>query len=328
MTQEAIVEVVAPVVEAPVVEPKADRGDSFALPPEVAVTTEPEVVVEPPVIPPDPLKDPEAKVDEKKDEERPRGPDGKFLPEAPVKATLTIPKARFDEVNTKARTRIAALEGQIKDLEGRLSKDATADSAALATEIETKTDEYGKFLADGELDKARDVMKEILAANRRISAIESAELANAHGREANNVQTITELVDLYKANYPVFDDAHADYSQEQVDFVAGLQDRFERTGSSPAEALREAVELAVAKFGLDSEPAAAPAAKGKIEAERKAGAVKAATDAANRQAPELKTGLDSDKSGLTTAKPSSMSYDAFSKLTADEKSKLRGDIVT
>lgn len=335
MTQE-IEAVVTPAAEPVVVETKVDRGDDYTPPVEVEVKAPAPAPVIEPEVPANPLAEGEVKPAEVKDdakvkegeEERPRDADGKFLPKPPV----MIPKARFDEVNTKARAKVAELTGRIKDLESRLSPAGQApDVAALNVTIEAKTAEYGKLIADGELDQANAVMRDILAANRQISAAESAVLTSAHGVETQNVQTITELVDLYKGNYPVFDDKAADYNQDMVNFVADLQDRFERTGSSSAEALREAVELAVAKFSLDvaPEPAVDPAvaAKDKVVQDRKSAATKASAAAAALQSPDMKTGLDSDKAGMQNVTPSTLTFQEFSALPESTLKRLRGDLL-
>lgn len=335
--------------DLPAYDAAADRGDAYAptegAPAEVELTAaelavvgkEPEVkaevadkgdeakaqVAEPKAEEPKEAKADEEKGDEEKKDEKPRDEKtGKF-----------IPKARFDEVNKKAKARVAELERQNADLRARIGmvNGEPPDLKALETDLETKSEEYGKLLADGDLAKAKDVMREINRLNRQIASAEVLAITGAHVQESQNVQSLSDLVDLYKAEYPVFDDQSEAYSQDYVDYVANLQGRFEQTGSSPAEALREAVELAIAKFGLDtSAPPADPAPpkpdKGK---ERKAEETAKNVKAANAQAPVLdKIGADSDKTGLARVDVNQLSYEQFCALSDSQLARLRGDLVS
>jgi hypothetical protein len=298
-------------------EKPADKGD---------VVTEPAKGVEPvkeaaKEEAKEPAKEP-AKVEEPLRDEK-----GKF-----------IPKARFDEVNNKAKAKVALLEAENKALRDRIGVvDGKApDTAALEAELDAKSAAYSKFVADGQLDDANAAMKEINRINRQIGNIEATRISGEHQEESANVDVLTELVGLYKDAYPVFDDANTEvYKQEYVDFVASLQGRFEMTGSSPAEALREAVELAVAKFGLDPAPAAAdpaaPATPAKTKAdERKESGVDAALKAAAAQPPSTaKVGEDSDKAGMTKISIEQISdYKTFESLAKSESTlkRLRGDL--
>jgi hypothetical protein len=318
-------------------DPKADRGDSFELVAEkveVDLTAEelkavtgkdPEPATEPATEPAEKTAEAVATPDkdgvtqpDKEADEKPRDKDGKF-----------IPKARFDEVNNKAKQKVAKLEGEIADLKNRLAPAEGSDAAALEATLDGLTEQYGQLIADGDLAKAKDVMKEINSTNRRMALIEATTLSSAHAAESRNVDALGELVELYKAEYPVFDDARGDlYKQDMVDFVAKLQGRFEATGSSSAEALREAVELTVAKFGLDAAPSATIAElKPNKGADRKAAATAAAVKAAGAQPPVIgdKVGIDSDKMGMTRIDVNTLDFEQFDKLPETTIKRLRGD---
>jgi len=327
-------EVAAAVAAAPVVttpdlppaDPKADRGDTIEAPAPVTVElTADEVKLigkEPPAAD---TKAGEAAVTTEVTEqvaegEKPRDKEGKF-----------IPKARFDEVNNRARAKVKDLEGQIAQLTARLAPaEGQADTAALEKILDERTEEYGALVADGDLVKAKAVMQEINRANRALALIEATTLSGAHAAESKNVDALGELVELYKSEYPMFDDAQTDvYQQETVDYVAKLQGRFEATGSSPAEALREAVELTVAKFGLEPKSSAGvvdltPAIT-KAD-ERKAAAVTKTLAAQKAGAPDLsKAGIDSDKVGMSKINMNDIDYDQFDKLPIESLKRLRGD---
>lgn len=320
-------------------EQKTARGDFYTPPAEPGSEPKAEEVVENPMkdepAKDEPAKDEPAKgepaKDDKKDEpegekdDRPRDANGKFLP-------VMIPKARFDEVRRKSNDTITALKQRIQDLETRHAPEGgkAPDVKTLEADVVTKTGEYTKLVADGELDKANVVMTDILALNRRIGSLEASELASKYSREQQNVNAIHDLVDLFKAEYPVFDDKSDVYNQDYVDYVAGLQDRFERTGSSPAEALQEAVELAITKFGLvgaSDTPETPEDPKAKAEGERTKEARKTAAKVAAAQPPALQGGLDSDKAGKSKFRLEDLSYEQIDKLMNDETAwkALRGD---
>jgi hypothetical protein len=246
------------------------------------------------------------------------------------KPPITIPKARFDEVNNKARARIAALEAANQALRERVVATGTPpDMAVVEAALDAKSDEYGKLVAEGELDKAKLVMQEINKLNRRIALAESSAISNSTAQESRHMDSLETLVGMYKEIFPVFDDANKDtYRQEYVDYVARLQGGFEAAGQSPAEALREAVEVAVTKFGL-----AAEVEPDKVEdkkdkgADRKAAAIDKALKASGAQpAPLGKVGTDSDKLGMTKIDIDSLTMEEFMAMPESTIKRLRGDL--
>jgi hypothetical protein len=333
----------APIAGMPDFDPKADRGSEFVA--EGAAKTvelsadELKAIGKAPVEE-TPVKTPAEKKEDKKDEkEGAKEPveakkEGEEEPARNEKGQF-IPKARFDEVNNKAKAKVATLEAEKKALEARLGLvDGKLPSTdALEAELVTRSAEYSKQVADGDLDAANATMASINKLNRTIGNIEAAAISGQHSAETQNIQTLGELVDLYKDTYPQFDDANTEhYNQVYVDFVANLQGRFELTGSSPAEALREAVELAVAKFGLDPVPEAVPAAAAAPDkgVARKETAVEKALKAAGGQPPATgKVGENSDATGLSAISIEQLSdFETFDALAKNESTlkRLRGDI--
>lgn len=318
-------------------DPKADRGDNFSPTEEKLEVELSQAEIEAVTGKKEPAKEPDKEGAEKTaegvttpdkdgvkqpDKEPARDDKGKF-----------IPKARFDEVNNKAKAKVAALENELSQLRARLAPAGDApDVAALTASLDAKTEEYGQLLADGNLADAKTVMAEINRLNRTIVMVETSALTTEHTTESKNVDALGGLVELYKQAYPVFDDAQPEvYQQEMVDFVANLQGRFELTGSQPAEALREAVELAVAKFGLDAAPSPEPQVPGtpapnKGEA-RKTGAVDKALAAAKGQPPVLGKGVgeDSDKAGMSKIDINQLDFEQFNRLPEQTLKRLRGD---
>ncbi len=294
----------------------ADRGDTLTQPEPAKEEAKTEAA----------KTDEEPAKEEAKTDDKPRDKEGKF-----------IPKARFDEVNNRAKVKVAELEAKIKKLEGAQAPSAPADVKVLEDSLDTKSAEYSQLLADGDLPAANLVMREINKINRQLGVIEATALSTAHSQEVQHVQTLEDLVGIYKENYPQFDDANKDhYSQDIVDYVAKLQGGFELSGLSPADSLREAVEAAVAKFQLDQpapaaakeEEAPAEPAKPDKAAERKTAAVDKALEASKAQPAALsKVGTDSDKVGMSKIDVSVLSYDQFQALPESTLARLRGDNV-
>lgn len=316
-----------PIEETVVIPTPEDRGDVVTAPEPVKVELTDEDLAKIGRAPEkseaaEPGKDektPEAKAEEKVEEK------------AEKKPPLMIPKARFDEVNKRARARVAELEARLKSMEERAAAAGTPpDTAALETELSTKSSEYGTLVAEGKLDEAAVLMNEINKINRKIGLVEAAALANTHTKEAKHMDSLESLVSMYQEAFPVFDEAAPEYNQDYVNYVAKLQGGFEGAGMSPAEALREAVEVAVAKFALLSpdEPAVEKTPAADKGAERKTAAIDKALKAAGAQPPGLsRVGADSDKAGMTKIDINDLDMDAFMALPESTLKRLRGDLV-
>lgn len=326
--------------DLPEFDPKADRGDNFVPEgeekQEVELTAEElEVVKGKPAEKAEEEKKNEDEAvakgekkeeveEEKKPEERARDAKGKF-----------IPKSRFDEVNNRAKAKVAALEATIDQLKQRLAPlegEAPSDLEALEKTLEEKGKEYAALLVDGKLDEANATFKEINRLNRQIAMIETSALTSSHAQESHHVDALGQMIEMYKEAYPVFNEDQKDvYDQDLVNYVADLQARFEATGMAPAAALRESVEICVARFGLVTadEVEAAPATPAKTAADaRKSAGVKKAVEAAAKQPPALhKTGMDSDKAGMSKIDVLSLTQEEFARLPESTLARLRGDFL-
>jgi hypothetical protein len=313
---------------------KVDRGDDFKPTEEVEVDVPAPKAAEKKDESKDESKD-EAKKDEvkdeakkdevkdeaKKDDEPARDPDtGKF-----------IPKARFDDAVKKLRARNEALAEQLRE---QAEKNKPAEGVTvLEAKLDAKSEEYGQLLADGKLVEAKAVMRDINALNREIARIEIVPVTQQQSAALTMAEQVTQLVDLYKSEYPVFDETSKEhFDQEIVTWVAQRQGLFEAAGMTAARALQEAADDAIARFALKglSGAASAPKKPGKTEkeADRTAKGVEKALDVAKKQPATLSdVGTDSDKAGLTKIKVSELSYDDFDKLPESTRKRLRGDLL-
>jgi hypothetical protein len=322
---EAAINDTTPVAE-PTGDPKAARGDFVEAPPKKEPSAAAEALQDASVE----LADEAAKAegDDKKDEvkEPARDEDGKF---APKKEKILIPKSRFDELNTKRKAEIEAAERRIAELETQLGvREGEQDISELEKTLKGKNREYARLLADGELDKADNVMDEINTINRRIVMLEVVPLTTKAAAQTHQANTLERLVEHYKSEFPIFDETSGEFNQEMVTWVAHRQGKFERSGDSPAEALRQAVEDAVAHFDLlDRTPPEPTKSKKEVtEGDRKTKAVTRAVDAANKQPARIdKQGQDSDKQGLSNIDVDSLSLSDLGKLPESTLKRLRGD---
>lgn len=291
---------------------KPDRGDEYTPAPVEPVLVETEA------------KPAEAKPEEpaKPTEEPARDP----------KTGQWIPKSRFDEVNRKLRAQIDAAQERVQTLEQQLAAAANGDAGALETQLDAKTDEYNRQLADGELDKAKATMREINKLNRQLMMIEVAPLTTQTVARETNATTLGQLVDFYKTEFPQWDETHPEsFKQDQVAWIAEMQGVFEQAGRSPAAALQQAVELAIDRFRLTPASAAgetAPPVKIDPAQARKKDGLEAAVAAAARQPPSLRDmGTDSDKQGMSKIDVTTLDYNDFTKLPESTLKRLRGDLM-
>jgi hypothetical protein len=168
--------------------------------------------------------------------------------------------------------------------------------------------------------------------NRQIARLETLPVAQEHVAATAMADRLGAIVDLYKAEYPVFDEESDVFDQDVVNWVARQQGMYQNAGVSPPVALQEAADLAVLKFGLKSvsgktEPPKKPS-KAEKDAERTEKGVEKSLEARRKQPALLSdVGTDSDKAGLTKINIMELSQEDFSKLPESQLKRLRGDIL-
>lgn len=310
-----------------------DRGDDFApagIGEKIDEKVEDEKVEDEKVE--DEKSDDEKDEDEKdEEEEQPRAKDGKFAKKDPV-----IPKARFDEVNRKAREREAALQQRIAELEKQATKEVQVqDAAKLEKEVEDLEEEYQKLLDDGKTDKAKDVMRQIRLKERQIVTMEAE-----HKSERARVQAIEQLkfdnlVEKLETEYPVLNPDSDTFDEAKVEEVVFLRQSFERSGLSSSAALAKAVKYVLGDAQKkpdtkdEDEARDGIGSKKKVD-ERRKEQIKKNIDAATKQPPKLgDAGMDSNKKGggIDSSNVNDMTEEEFNALPAATKARLRGDII-
>lgn len=268
-----------------------------------------------------------------------QAPEGK---ETEAKATETddpprddkgrfIPKDRFDEAVRKERGEKEELARRLKEYQDRdaqtqLSADFTEAQKAVKDMIKQHT----SLLADGELDKAANLMEQILELKEAI-AERKAELKAASAKNTAKEEMRYEAVlDKIESTYPALNPDAPEFDVDVVKDVQALMSGLMQTQRmSSAEALQKAVSTLLGKPKKDEAPPNAGKAAD-LGLRRKEDAVKKALDAKSKQPASTKdVGIDHDKEGgaLDASAVMKMTWDEFVKLPESKLSELRGDFV-
>ena len=239
--------------------------------------------------------------------------------------TLTVPKARFDEVQRKSREKVTALEERLQTLEKqRYQKTDEGKLEALEKEIEEEQDKYEDLLMEGEVLKAR--------ALRKITAVKQRQLNN----EIQNAQSqLTSSAAVEQTRFDIklaqFESVHPEINPDSDDFdndlaeeVAEVMQAFKSRGYTPSAALHKAVH-----YVLPAVDGVATKDPNIVRGQRKTAARKKVVSLIKKSPPDLTgKGRDSDKGGERDGLPnvSKMGLEEFDKLTEAQKKEMRGDI--
>lgn len=249
-----------------------------------------------------------------------------------------IPLSRHEQILAKERERREAAERELASI--RKNEQTTKVNETIA-KAEEKVDElqakYDKELADGNLDKAKAIMKEIRTLERDINDQKVEMKATEATERAVEVARYDIVVDRIEEAYPEMNPQHEDFDRDKMMEVLELKEAYELKGYKASQALQKAVNILLGaankkqKTATEATPrvneddAAAAAAK---KEERETEARKKAIDAAGKQPPSTaKVGQEHDKAGgqLDAKMVMKMDQDAFAKLDERELARLRGD---
>lgn len=243
------------------------------------------------------------------------------LPEAPVKETR-IPKARFDEVNTRrqdAERELLDAQAEIARLKAISAVPAAAPIAA-TTEIKDLRKLYHTALMEGDTEQAETLSEQI--DNKVIQIAEQ----HVEQRQAARANASSLQVESSKAlaDYPYLDTPEG---EEALNAILAARDRRMASGMEPGQALRESVAAIAPKFAPEGEDAPH---KGLQEGERKtdtrpANAVARGARDSTVQPPQLLAGQGNRTTEAKSQDPTKMTEEQFAQLTVAEKRKLRGD---
>jgi hypothetical protein len=282
----------------------------------------------------DPKKDdpPAAKDDPKAEDHEAKAEDEKGDEDKPKeKGEPRIPLSRHKELLQKERAQREALERQ---LQGFQRSDEVAETHKQLNELETSVldmeKRYNKLMADGETERAAELMTKIRQTERQIVETKSeARIAAATAQAAEKARYDMALERIEEA-YPVLDPNSDEYDQERMSDVAALMQGYRAQGLTPTQALQKAVKKLFPVTTSTQEKAITvqPRVTEKdIAAERKKLAAAKTADTVKSQAPNLgKVGEDNNRVSALTAKDvMEMDQATFAKLSEAELKKLRGD---
>lgn len=302
-----------------------DRGDDFTPTAAEAEPVAPDTTAEAPaaeeqVAAEDKVSEEETKEEAKADEEeKPRDEKGRY-----------IPKDRFDEAVRKERAEKEEYARRLKEYQDREAQSRVAEDFVEANkQVKELIKQHTSLLADGELDKASDLMEKILELKEAIVEKKAEFKADAAKNQAKEEVRYDALVAKMEADYPQINPDAEEFDKATVRrvqaFMTGLM-QTERM--SPSQALKEAVETilgATKKADTTTQQKAED-----LGMRRKQDAVKKAMDAQKKQPASTKdVGIDSDKVGgaLDASAVMKMSWDEFVKLPESKLAEMRGDFV-
>lgn len=273
-------------------------------------------------------KDPEVK-DPPKDEVKDPGDESK---DEKKKSDARIPLSRHKELLNKERDRREALERQLAQYQkGSEVQKLGADLTKLEDGVLDMEAKYNKLLADGETEKARELMTKIRQAEREIIETKSeARLQEATARAAESARYSIALERIEEA-YPQLNEDSDEFDEEKMNDVADLKAVYQQRGMTPTQALQKAVKKLMGSPETKAQEAAttvAPRVSEKdIAAERKKQAAAKTADAVKSQPPATtKSGEDNNRAvSLTAGDVMKMSQAEFAKLDEAQLKKLRGD---
>lgn len=262
------------------------------------------------------------------DEEEPEDED-----EVPAKKEPKIPKSRLDEViqqREDAKERNLWLENQLEKLINASNKTQEASAPAPIPEslfdFDKAEEDYISLIIEGEIAKATKLRNEINKERKvemmnLIKGIETnvTSKAKTDSSAAIEQDRFDSYIDTVEAKYPFLNSKHSSYNEEAIETVNTLLAGYIAAGKTKTESLKLAVTK-VAPFYVKDEVEV----KKSLGNKRTVEAGKKAAKAASSQPTKVKSG-SSRSTDAGSVNISKMSERDFSKLTAKEKSVLRGD---
>jgi hypothetical protein len=243
------------------------------------------------------------------------------------KPSITIPKARFDEAQKKARERQAELERRIAEMEKttKVSEDVT-DLKKMGNDLEALNVKYEDLLLDGEIDKARLVRHDRDQLQNDIFDKRLSQQGEQSSGAAVEQMRFDAQLAQFEAKFPAINPDSEDFNETLVTEVNEMLGVFRNSGFTLAAALNKAVHYVV----RDDEPRVGDDPD-VVRNKRGQKARKKVVRAIKQSPPDLnKKGKDSDKQGSGDGLPDAtkMSQEQFEKVEEKDLKSMRGDTLT
>ena len=227
------------------------------------------------------------------------------------------------------RAKVANLEGQLEVLKAlqMASPDEVEEEVAVDVyDVDEAELKYADLLLEGSTSEAASLRKEINAEIKK-GAAQAVDTLKQEIREDTEKQfekreqeaSIEKLLTKTEKEYPFFDPESDDYNAKAVAVTNSLMSTYVQAGSSKVEALAKAIEDSVELF----QPKVPT--KHKKGSRPKIGAKQRAQEARTRQPVETPGRRRPLKSDPDTIDMNNMTRDKFRKISAKERSILRGD---
>lgn len=246
-----------------------------------------------------------------------------------------IPLARHQQMLERERTQRQELERKLAQYEkGDQVAKINADIGTAETKLLDMEKQHAKFMADGEVDKAADLMTKIRQAERSIVETKSEMRTEAAVAQAVEKARYGITLERIEESYPALDQDRDEFDQEKYADVVDFMQVYMQRGQPPSKALQNAVKKVMGAPESKAQEIAvevkARVSEKDVAAERRKAATKKAAEAVAKQPSAVdKAGLDHDKAGgaLTLEQIMAMDQGDFAKLSEKELAKFRGDEV-
>jgi hypothetical protein len=253
-------------------------------------------------------------------------------PKGKKKGAPRIPLSRHEAILNKEREKRQEMERQLAQFQkGQQVAVTNEELTKLEDKIIGLERDYNVAMADGETEKATQLMRQIRVLDRQVTETRSEmRTAVAEARAVEQVRYSTAL-ERIEESFPQLNEDAEDYDPELAQDVVDLKATYERRGMTPTQALQKAVKklVDVDTGAQKSATEVAPRVTAdQVAAQRKKDAVAKTAGAAKRTPPSTgKVGQDSDRNGgsLRGEDVIKMSQDDFARLDDTELKRLRGD---
>lgn len=246
------------------------------------------------------------------------------------KAPKVVPRARLNQ-EIERRKALEEENARLKKAAGDKEAEEAEEEEETGYDFDAKEEEYLKLVSEGELKAAAALRREINQALKEEAKAEATVEAVQAVSGAAKKEAFDKEVAAVLKEYPWLDDKdkkNADH--EAIEEVVEWRNFYiTQKGMAPAEALRKAAERVAKSRDEDEAEESAEEEDGKEKAkeageERTKTAIKKGAETASKQPPPTK-GKGNRSSEEQQLNVEDMDDDAFDKLPAAEKKRLRGD---
>jgi hypothetical protein len=245
-----------------------------------------------------------------------------------------IPQSRFKEAVQRERERAQALERELNKYRTREQQQtAAADFQESQKQLKELIKQHSSLLADGDLDKASDVMGQVFQLQSDMADARAKALAENTRNSTKNEVHYDTTVERLEQEYPEINPESDEFDEAVVQRVQAMMTGvMQMQGKSPADALVEATNILLkpakdAKGALRDKPSEAAAESGLRRTQQQ---IDKNIETAAKQPPATaEVGKDHDATGgsLSADAVAQMSWEEFVQLPESELAKMRGDYV-